>query len=275
MPKLSRISVHPIKALDPVDRETVGITAVGGLAGDRVYAMVDGDGDYVNGKRTARVHRIRADVDLEGNRVTLRAEGDGGVGEPPREFHLDGDRTALERWLSDHLGIEVELVAGQGGTLTDRAVYGDGSKTGPTLISEATLREAASWFEGIDPDGMRRRLRPNLVVESVPAFWEERLFAGGGRRVRIGDVTLAGVEVVPRCVVPTRDPHTGEEYEGFRETFIERRQATLPEWTDPSDLEGNLFSLMAALRIPEDQREGTLAVGDEVAIVDPGAPTGE
>ncbi|PSQ19572.1 hypothetical protein BRD00_01540 [Halobacteriales archaeon QS_8_69_26] len=278
MPTLSRIAVHPIKSLDPADRDRVGITDVGGLAGDRVYAVVDGSGNYVNGKRTAKVHRIRADADLDGNRVTLRWEGDGtGASSTggPREFRLDSDRTELEAWLSEHLGIDVELVAGQGGALTDRAVYGDGSKTGPTVIAEATLREAASWYDGIGPREMAFRLRPNLVVEGVPPFWEERLFAGGGRRLRVGDVTMEGVEVVPRCVVPTRDPHTGEEYEGFRETFVRKREETLAEWTDPADLDGNFFSLMAAARIPEDQRDGTLEVGDEVGIADAEAPAGE
>lgn len=50
--------------------------------------------------------------------------------------------------------------------------------SGPTLISTAMIREVASWFDGIDSRGLRLRLRANLEIEGVPAFWEERLFAG-------------------------------------------------------------------------------------------------
>lgn len=264
MPTLSRIAIHPIKALDPVDLDCVSITAVGGLAGDRAYAIVDESGDYVNGKRTVDVHWLRADVDLDANRVTLQVRGDG----PARAFHLDRDREALEAWLSEYFRMSVTLEERPGGTQTDSAVYGDGTRTGPTLVGAATLREVASWYDGIDPAEMRLRLRPNLVVEGVPPFWEDKLVADGGRRFRIGDVTLEGIEPIPRCVVPTRDPHTGEVYDGFRETFVERREATLPEWADRDAFEGNLYRLMAVTRIPRAERDGELRVGDGVRLVD-------
>lgn len=267
MARLARIAVHPIKALDPVDCEHVQITPVGGLAGDRVYAIVDSNGGYVNGKRTDAVHRLRADVDLDANRVSL--ESPGGV---PRSFDLDRDRDDLEAWFSEYFGTQVELEAGVGGSLTDSAVYGDGSKTGPTVISQRTLEAVASWFDGIDAEEMRLRLRPNLVLEDVPAFWEDRLVADGGRRFRIGDVTLEALNPVPRCVVPTRDPHTGEVYEGFQETFVEQRDATFPTWGD-RDAFDTLFAVMVVARIPEDERDKSLQVGDGVRVVDTAVET--
>ncbi|MFB6172893.1 MAG: MOSC domain-containing protein [Haloarculaceae archaeon] len=262
MPTLSQIAVHPIKALDPVDRETAPITAAGGLDGDRAYAVVTEEGDYVNGKRTAAVHRLRASVDLDAGHVTLRVQDQ----EAEHRFHLDRDRAALEAWLSDYFETPVSLSVGQGGTQTDSAVYGDGTRTGPTLISAATLREVASWYEGMDATEVRLRMRPNLVVEGVPAFWEDRLAAG--RRVRIGDVTLAGVKSVPRCVVPTRDPHTGAVTPDFRETFVEKRAETAPEWTGPATFEDGYYRLMAVTRIPEPERDGALDVGDPVRLAD-------
>lgn len=262
MPTLSHIAVHPIKALDPTSPERVSITDVGGLSNDRVYGIVDGNGEYVHGKRTPAVHRLRAAYDLENDRLALGVRGEGTT----REFHLEGDREALETWLSEYFGFPVELKADVGGAQTDSAVYTDAAETGPTVIAAATIREVASWYDGIDPEEMRLRLRPNLVVEGVPPFWADELVADGGRRLTIGDVTLEGVTPVPRCAVPTRDPHTGEVYDGFRETFIERRGATLPEWTDPETLEGNLFSVMAVARIPEPERDGELRVGDPVRL---------
>lgn len=262
MSQLSRISIHPIKGLDPESRSRVEITDVGGLSGDRQFAMVADDGGYVNGKRTAAVHQLRSNVDLETRTLTLRVEGD----DDRHDFHLDRDRTDLETWLSAYFDVEVTIEEASGGEQTDGAVYGDGSKTGPTLIAHSTLHEVASWYEGIDANEIRRRLRPNLVIEGVEPFWEDRLVADGGRRIRIGDVVLEGVDPVPRCVVPTRHPRTGEPYEGFRETFVHRREDTLPDWVDRSAFDENLYSLMASCRIPREERDGELVVGSAVRL---------
>lgn len=257
MPSLSRIAVHPIKSLDPLERERATVTAAGGLRGDRAYAVVTRDGEYVNGKRTPKVHRLRTDVDLDRDVVTIRIEGEADA----HRFDLARDRAALDEWLSGYFGVPVSLEAADDVHLTDS------SDPGPTLLADATLREVASWFPGIDPDQMRDRLRPNLVIEGVPAFWEDRLVAGGRRRLRIGDVTLRGRAPVPRCVVPTRDPRTGEEYPGFRETFVRRREATFPDWGDAEAFD-TFFALMVSTHVPAGARDAELQVGDEVRLIE-------
>lgn len=264
MATLSQIAVHPIKALDPVSVERVRLTDIGGLAGDRAYVVVDGDGDPVNGKRTADVHRLRADVDLDARRVTLRPEGVTGS----EQFHLDDERGALSAWLSEYFGYRVSVERGPGGFRTDSVVYGESDRPGPTLVSAATLREVASWYDGVDATEMRLRLRPNLVVSDVPAFWEDRLVAGDDRAVRVGDVCLPAVQAMPRCVVPTRDPHTGAVTNGFRETFLARREATRPGWLDPAALGGDLFRATVLLRVPDAERGGELRIGDDVRLLD-------
>lgn len=263
MATLSQIAVYPIKALDPVECDCVAISAVGGLADDRVYAITDETGEYVNGKRTADVHPLEADIDLDTKRVVLDVHGD----DAPQEFHLDDDREELETWLSDYFNSNVELKTRPGGAQTDSAVIADTVK-GPTIISRATLCEVASWYDGIDPTEMRLRLRPNLVVEGVPAFWEDKLVANGGRRVHIGDVTLEGNHPIPRCVVPTRNPHTGEAYEGFQKTFIKKREETLPGWADRDTFDGNFYKVMIGTRIPETEHDGELTVGDKIRLAE-------
>ena len=263
MATLSHIAVHPVKSLDPVSRERVGITDIGGLAGDRTYALVDADGEYVNGKRTDAVHRLRTDVALESDVLTIGEQGR----ETEQQFHLRDEREQLESWLTSYFGFEVRVRDGIGGSQTDGVVYGDESRAGPTLVSRATLREVASWFEGVTPTEMRLRLRPNLVVEGVPAFWEDRLFSTPAARLRIGTVTLDGTRPIPRCVVPTRDPHTGEAIPNFREQFINNRRGTLPEWTDTDAFDGNFYTLMTGLSIPESERAGELRVGDSVELL--------
>ena len=71
---LGRITIYPIKSLDGVDVESVAVLPNGALENDRRFALVDADGHYVNGKRTAAVHRIRAAYDL--TQMTVRFDDD-------------------------------------------------------------------------------------------------------------------------------------------------------------------------------------------------------
>ncbi|MDY6817517.1 MAG: MOSC N-terminal beta barrel domain-containing protein [Halobacteriales archaeon] len=255
MSTLARIRTYPIKALDPLDLETARITDVGGLEYDRRYAIVDDDGEYVNGKRTAAAHRLRSEYDPETELLTLRIQDR----DEPHQFHLQRDRSALEAWLSDYFDLSVQLEERTGGAQTD-----SGTGWGPTIISTATLETVADWHD-IDLEETRRRFRPNLEVEGVEAFWEDRLFAGEDEavRFRIGDVEFEGRGPVPRCVVPTRNSYTGETDEGFQSTFVERREATIPDWVDRSQFD-HFFMLMTLTRIPEAERGKRLAVGDRI-----------
>ena len=270
VPELSHIAVHPIKALDPLSLQRVGFSTAGGLTDDRAYAIVDGDGNYINGKRTAAVHPIRTTYNRSDGTVQFDSTKQAAVDPPGIEMeaktlHPDEQREAVESWLSAYFGTSMTLRAGEGGSQTDGVVYGNGSKTGPTLVAKATLAEVASWY-GLPTEEIRRRMRPNLVVSGVPAFWEDRLV--DGQQVRIGDVTLDGEKVLPRCVVPKRDSKTGAETPRFQQTFVEQRGATLPEWTPLKAFNGNLYHLAARLRVPESEREGEIRVGDEVSLVE-------
>lgn len=272
MEHLARIAVHPIKSLDPVEREHAEIVTNGGLAHDREYAMVTNDGAsssptppdddaYVNGKRTAAVHRVRADYADDLSAVTLARKG---TPDSARRFALPDDRPAIESWLSDHFGYPVALRREPEGGYPD-----DTTLSGPTIVSTATIETVASWFDGIDAADMRLRFRATLEVGGVEPFWEDRLYADHGRciAVRVGDVTLYGVSPCQRCVVPSRDPHTGDERADFRETFVRNRERTLPDWAD-SDRLDHYYRLMVNTQVPRSEWGSTLAVGDTVEILD-------
>ncbi|MGM0447015.1 MAG: MOSC domain-containing protein, partial [Methanobacteriota archaeon] len=179
-----------------------------------------------------------------------------------RTFALPNEGGDLADWVGEYLGYEVDLVRDPaGGFPDDRAAHG------PTVVSRATLETVASWFDAVaDATEMRRRLRPNVVVHDCPAFFEDRLFAdhGEGVRVAVGGTELIGVNPCQRCVVPSRDPDTGAEIDGFRERFVRKRRETLPEWT-PSDRFDHDFRLMVNTVVEERSWGGALAVGDEVA----------
>ncbi|QSG05247.1 MOSC domain-containing protein [Halapricum desulfuricans] len=258
MPRLDAIYVYPVKSLDGVALETAKIGPDGSLARDRQYAMVDADGEYVNGKRTPAVHRIRADFDPAGRIVTLSDRAG------TARFDLERERDRARAWLDKRFEPEIELVSDDGVGFPD-----DTTDFGPTVVSTGTLAVVADWFDEVDgPGEMRRRLRPNLVVDAEP-FWEDRLYASSDSSVRfdVGDVTLEGRGPCQRCVVPARDPDSGEEIERFRTRFVEKRRETLPAWA-PQDRFDHYYRVMVNTRTPSNARSERIAVGSEVVIDD-------
>ncbi len=265
MPDLARIDVHPIKALDPTAVERATVARSGALAPDRRYAIVDDDGDYVNGKRAAALHRIGTEFDLDAGAVAVGERG----GDAER-FHLDDDRAALSEWLSSFLGESVRVVRDDDG-MPDRTDAG-----GPTVVATGTLDRVGEWFD-LDRANVRRRFRANLIVDA-PAFWEDLLYADpdGVVRFTVGDVAFEGLKPCGRCVVPTRDPDTGEPApEEFRARFVERRRETLPEFVDEAWYD-HYFRLCPITRLAADDPDasgtapadgvGQVAVGDPVRI---------
>src|SRR5882724_8831176 len=96
---LGRIAIFPIKSLDGVAVEEVRITPGGILENDRVYAIVDGDGRIVNGKRTARVLQLRCSFDDGIREVRLWQSGESSQA----QFRLD-ETNRIGQWLSDFFG---------------------------------------------------------------------------------------------------------------------------------------------------------------------------
>ncbi|MEA1932375.1 MAG: MOSC N-terminal beta barrel domain-containing protein [Euryarchaeota archaeon] len=261
-PTVDRLTIYPIKSLDGRSVESVSIVDNGGLAGDREFALFDSDDTYVNGKRERRIHSIRATYEGDGARIDAveisTAETE------PQQFTAEelADAGAAVDWLSDQVGYPVSLARDPDGGFPD-----DTHASGPTIISTATIETVASWFDGISTDEMRRRLRPNIELGGVPAFWEDHLFADRDHHVEfsIGDVSFRGVNPCQRCVVPSRDPETGEEYDGFQSTFVENRRETMPEWSG-GDWFDHHFRLMLNTIVPQSEWGEEITVGDSVAV---------
>jgi uncharacterized protein YcbX len=223
---LHRITIYPIKSLDGVSVEEVVVLPGGALAGDRRFALVDAEGRFVNGKRTAAVHRIRAEFDLATMRVRLRAAPEA-RGE---YFSLTSDAVELGRWFSGELGVECSLIENAASGFPD-----DTAAPGPTVVSTATLEEVAAWFS-LTLDEVRRRFRANLEIDGVEPFWEDRMVGPPGTLVpiEIGSLGWQGVTACQRCAVPTRASDSGEPIPMFQKSFAERREASLPAWANPA-----------------------------------------
>lgn len=256
--KVAQISIYPIKSLDGLHRDRASVISPGTLAFDRRWSIVDSKGKYVNGKRNAQVHQLRCQFDLATPTVTLAHEK-----EPhASQFNLATQKKAINQWLSEYFQQPVFLQEkAEGGFPDDTEAYG------PTIISTATLETVASWFPDLTLASARSRFRANLEISNVPPFWEDQLFseADTGVNFQIGSVAFQGINPCQRCVVPTRDPHTGECYPQFQRIFTQQRQATLPSWTTPSRF-NHYYRLSINTRIFPSQIGKVIRIGDPVTI---------
>jgi uncharacterized protein len=261
MAYLSRIILYPIKALDGVSVDAVQIGPQGQLRGDREFAIFDPQDRFVNGKNNVKVHRLRSQFGPDLKTVILQAPDC----PPSSPFDLEGDRSRLVHWLREYFSQTVNVEQNSATGFPD-----DTQAVGPTVISTATLKEVATWFPGQTLEQMRRRFRANIEIEAVPSFWEDQLFGPSHQSLsfQIGVVRLTGINPCQRCVVPSRDPETGESYPGFVQIFIHHRQATLPAWTAPQRF-NHYYKLSVNTLIPASEVGKTLRIGDKVMILAP------
>jgi uncharacterized protein YcbX len=256
MAVLDDIRLYPIKGLDGTSVDQAEVLAGGTLAFDREFKLVDDDGDVVNGKRTPRVHDLRTEFDVQRRTMTVTPPGGGS-----QTFDLDAEREQAAAWFGDFFDLNLTLEH------DPELGYVDRRGMGPSVISTATLEEVASWFEEMTVEGARRRLRANVEVGGVPAFWEDRFVGERAPRFAIGNVLFEGVTPCGRCVVPSRDPDTGDPLPEFTDHFTAKREETFPSWADRSAFD-HYFSLMILTSVPEGYREKTLYVGDSVTVHD-------
>ncbi|MBD2386632.1 MOSC domain-containing protein [Cylindrospermum sp. FACHB-282] len=269
MSYLAKILLYPIKSLDGVEVETATILASGAIIGDglrpnlgdREFAIFDAQGRLVNGKRHPKIHLLRSQFSLESRTISLQTPGSNS----PQVFHLDEEQQKLTATLSDFFGFTVTL-----GQNSQQGFPDDTNSLGPTVISTATLVEVAGWYPGLTVDELRRRMRANIEIDGVPAFWEDRLFTEGGHTVsfQVGDVRFFGINPCQRCVVPTRDSYLGVAYPNFAKIFANQRQATLPKWVASSSFQ-NFYSLSVNTRLAASEAGKILQVGNKIEILPP------
>lgn len=252
MAHVESIWVYPIKGFDAMEVESSSITQAGILAWDRAYAVVDADGETLNGKDIDYLHEITSAFDPETDVLTLSVH----EANTTHQFGLTTEQDEINEWLSGFVGEPVELCRREPLSFVDRP------ELGPSVISTETLEEIASWFDGMTTESARRRLRPNIEVGGVPAFWEDR-FLGDDPSFEIGGTRFMGAEACARCVVPSRDPDNGEQTEEFRRRFVEHRRETLPEWVD-EDTFDHLYTVMLITTVPEAYRGEEIRVGETV-----------
>ena len=262
MPLLQRITIFPIKSLDGHELDRADVLPSGALAGDRRYALKDRSGRFVNGKRCAAIHGIRARFSDDLQSVVLSS------GRNTQTFALEPESQLLAEWCSDLLGMNCRFVEN-----TEFGFPDDSQAPGPTLISTASLWEVTSWFEYLELEEARRRFRMNLEIDAPTPFWEDRLVTARSkiRRFRIGLTSWQGRGVCQRCVVPTRDSREGTVSPGFAHAFARLRQETLPAWATTERFD-HFYRLGVNMALDEITSGAVLQVGDPLEPVDQTSP---
>jgi uncharacterized protein YcbX len=274
-PRLANIRLHPIKALDPVSVNESRIGPNGGLGLDRVWALYSADGRWVNGKRTAAMHLIRAAYAPDLSSVTLTVPGDR-RDIPAMTFAFPRDTDGAAEWFSMYFEQAIQVRYNRDG------FPDDGLASGPTIVSTASLEAVCNGFPGMTLEEARRRFRTTLEIDAansadsededaqkkLPAFWEDRLFAESESNVvrfKIGDVAFEGSNPCARCPVPSRDSQTGATNDGFQKRFTALRRAQLPPWA-PATRFDHFYRLAVNTRVPSAEHGKLLRLGDPLSL---------
>jgi uncharacterized protein YcbX len=192
---------------------------------DRAWALYSADGEWINGKRTAAIHLIRAAYAPDLSSVTLSVPDRRGT--PTKTFEFPGGSADAAQWFSGFFEQSITVRYSAEGFPDDTVA------NGPTIISAASLDAVATIFLGLTASDVRLRFRTTLEVDGVPAFWEDQLFTGEKNVLvpfRIGEVQFEGSNPCARCPVPPRNPHTGAIIPGFQKLFSEYRRSHIPSW---------------------------------------------
>jgi len=269
-PRLANISLYPIKSLDPMHVKEARIGPGGGLEFDRAWALYSADGQWVNGKRSAAVHLIRAAFAPDISSVTLSVPGDRRK-IPTKTFPFPGDTASASKWFSNFFEQPITVRHAPEGFPDDTIA------NGPTIISTASLQAVCGLFPGMTIDDARLRFRTTLEIDGdrsaeapaeVPAFWEDQLFGAEERsavRFRIGEVNFEGSNPCVRCPVPPRDPHTGVIIPGFQKIFSDYRRSHVPAWCPEARFD-HYYRLATNTRVASSEAGKILRVGDLLVL---------
>ncbi len=211
MRTLTRLSVTPVKALrlsHPVEAE---LTA-GGIPADRRFYLIDEQGGLFDASDLGALMQIVPEYDPARERLRLSFP-DGSTVEDAVD-RLGGSITTdfFGRMVDGHLleGSFEEALS----TFAARHVRlarvirdGDGQDVHPlTLVSAESVQDIGSRGDRADLDA--RRFRINLEIEGGEPYEED---GWDGELVRVGDATIRVRGQIPRCIVTTLAPDTGEK----------------------------------------------------------------
>jgi uncharacterized protein YcbX len=268
---ITALNVYPVKSCRAMPMAVAEVTPTG-LLHDRHWMLVRPNGRFVTQRELPRMALVTARVGADG--LTLSAPGMPDLRLPPiapgtaravAVWKYDGrgidHGTEAAAWFTQYLGTDLSLVAfdtsfprecSREWTRDTRATteFADGYPV--LVISRASLDDLnARLMANSSPALPMERFRPNVVIDGVEAFAEDRI-----HELRVNGVTLRMVKPCARCTITTTNQQTGE-VEGVEPL------RTLKEYRWDRELRGILFGQNAIIVSGAGER---LRVGDSFEI---------
>jgi uncharacterized protein YcbX len=252
VPSVSLLSVTPVKGLALKHPRAIRLER-DGVPGNREFFLVDPSGRLFNASRHGPLMQVVADYQSGngGERLALlfpdgfTVEDEVRLGEAsPTNFwgrpvagrFVEGP---FSKALTDYVGRQIRLVraADRGGAFDVDVV---------TLLSDRSVAELARQAGAPGLDG--RRFRMLIGLAGCEPHEED---SWKGRCFRVGTATIQVGGPVPRCVITTKDPDTGDrDFDSLRE--IKRYRGV----RDGTKVD---FGVYASVEEP-----GVVSVGDEL-----------
>jgi uncharacterized protein len=218
VPVVAEVRRYPVKSCRGEDL-SVATVEPWGLAGDRRFMLVDGDGAVVTAREHPRLVLVTPQLTAVGLRLSSPDQDDVAVsvpnGDGPVPVDLWGSKVdavpvdpAANAWFSQLLGRSVRLVYLHDPTQRrPNAAYsapGDLVSLADGYPLHLSSAESLAALNALMPRPLpMTRFRPNVVVSGADAWTEDRW-----RLLRIGTVTFRVAKSKDRCVFTTIDPDT-------------------------------------------------------------------
>jgi uncharacterized protein YcbX len=259
MPRVTRISIAPVRGLGLEHPDAVDLMDVG-VVEDRRFYLIDDEGRHIDQLVSGALVQVGAHTDPDATRLRL-AFPDGTVIDEAVELGEAIETTIVNRIAVGHVvlgpwGDALEPFAGKririvrcdraGGTRVENAV---------SLIGDGSLRELASRVGRPSIDA--RRFRMLFELEGADAH-EEDSWLGG--QIAVGESVLSITKPDARCAITTQDPDTGARDVDTLRTIIGYRGLRDGRKVD--------FGVLGEVATP-----GRVRVGDEVRVVVAGDDT--
>jgi len=212
---------YPIKSCIGISLD-VAMLDESGIVGDREYVVTRVDGTPLTQRNAPKLNLISVHVDADTMRVSAPnrpdLEIDVSQGQPASVKLNDGPAPGLRMpdnvsaWLTAHLGQPCQLVKSHQRFerrisplaahmfLKEQYRYPDCAPI--QIIGSESL---ADLNRRLPQPVEMSRFRPNLVVDGLEPFEEDRL-----RTIRIGNVVFEYMGLSERCVIPTIAPGTDQ-----------------------------------------------------------------
>lgn len=267
MARLASLHVYPVKSCGGLAPDSARLTATG-LAHDREWLITDPAGRFITQRDDARLALLRPHLAVDV--LELHAPGVEALRVPLEhggtavEVTCWGSRCAAfdagdaaAAWLERVLGRPLRLVRFDArrkrlsnhdwtGEIDAPNLFTDGYPV--MILSRASLDDLNARLGQSLP---MNRFRPNLVLDGVEAYAEDRM-----HEIDVGPVTLRLVKPCTRCVITATDQERGER-------TGDQPLRALREYRHDRELRGVIFGMNAV--IVRGQGE-LLACGQNVVV---------